>query len=63
MTFTWRWPGQLLFGAGQLAALAREAPALGHRTMLCTTADLAAPGLAEHVERGLRMRAEPENEK
>ena len=49
--FTVRWPGKIVFGAGQLANLGEEARPLGQHAFLATTAELSALGLTDRVQR------------
>jgi len=51
IAFTVRWPGKVVFGPGQLANLGQEAKLLGQHAFLATTAELAALGLADRVQR------------
>ena len=49
LAFTVRWPGKILFGAGQLANLGEEARLLGRHAFLSTTPELTTLGLTDRV--------------
>lgn len=55
MKFSVHWPGQMVFGAGQVKTVGEHTRRLGNRVFLVTTPELAALGVSNRVRRRLEQ--------